>query len=341
MIKKIVVYFLIVCLCAIVSFSNVISLDRMEIVFNDPPYDSGMKKALTNFVDSAASSIALAAYSLRGSVLRDALLKAAKRGVKIRVVADDSNIWNFYILKSKGIKVRFDASPSLMHNKFIIVDDRKVWTGSTNFTHMGLNFHNNNSIIIDATPVARDFERDFEQMWNGDFHENKRADRYHEFSVDGTPVETFFSPEDGIEEEIIKSISRARKGVYIEMYSFTDYRIANALRILLSRGIDVKILLDEDWNTQNKYSIYYKLDEHDPLFKHIRLDGNKIGLLHDKVMIIDPEGSKPTVITGSYNYTKSANYRNDENAVFIYSSGVAKVYYKEFLKLWSEGKTKR
>ena len=53
--------------------------------------------------------------------------------------------------------------------------------------------------------------------------------------------------------------------------------------------------------------------------------------MHNKYAVIDGE----TVISGSFNWTKSAEYRNDENLVVINSKNLAKIYEENFKKLWN------
>ena len=62
----------------------------------------------------------------------------------------------------------------------------------------------------------------------------------------------------------------------------------------------------------------------------VRLDGNLIGLMHHKVIIIDQK----VVITGSYNFTESTETVNDENVVIIFSPEIAKKYLEEFQRVF-------
>ena len=64
----------------------------------------------------------------------------------------------------------------------------------------------------------------------------------------------------------------------------------------------------------------------------VRQDGNKLGFLHDKVMIIDDN----IVVTGSFNFSASAANSNDENVLIIHNTGIANAYLKEFDQRWAE-----
>ena len=62
-------------------------------------------------------------------------------------------------------------------------------------------------------------------------------------------------------------------------------------------------------------------------------DGNCY-VLHSKTMVIDDR----TVITGSYNFTDSANKSNDENLLIIDDPGLAQQYLAEFNRIYDQAK---
>ena len=57
--------------------------------------------------------------------------------------------------------------------------------------------------------------------------------------------------------------------------------------------------------------------------------------MHHKFAVIDVNGSDPTVILGSYNWTESGAYDNDENTLIIHDAALAQAYYAEWQRLWS------
>ena len=69
-------------------------------------------------------------------------------------------------LLAAGIRVVTDADRSgLMHNKFLVVDGRYVWTGSFNTTDNGAYKNNNNAIWIDSPELAANFTTEFTEMF--------------------------------------------------------------------------------------------------------------------------------------------------------------------------------
>lgn len=136
----------------------------------------------------------------------------------------------------------------------------------------------------------------------------------------------YFSPRGGCENAIIEWISRANRSIHILIYSFTLDSISDAIISAYKRGIDVKIVFEQEQITQ--YSEYWKLKE---AGVPVRNDTNPYSM-HNKVMIVDEE----IVITGSYNWSSSAENRNNENMIIIRSREIAEIYEREFEKIWEK-----
>lgn len=127
---------------------------------------------------------------------------------------------------------------------------------------------------------------------------------------------------------IIDLISRANESIHIMMYGFTLDELADALIDAAERGIEVKILIESE-------TTGWRGSEHEKLIAHgvsVKLDSNP-NLMHHKVMIIDGV----ILVTGSYNWTWSAEKENDENVVVIEDPTIASIYEKEFWRLWNQG----
>jgi phosphatidylserine/phosphatidylglycerophosphate/cardiolipin synthase-like enzyme len=127
---------------------------------------------------------------------------------------------------------------------------------------------------------------------------------------------------------LISLINNAKNSVYFLVFSFTDKDIANALISAKNRGVLVKGVLDKDWNENSQYSVYENLINNKV---NVKYDGSYFKL-HDKVLIVDGN----ITVTGSYNFTNSANNNNNENSLIIYSKDIAKSYLNEFDKIYSK-----
>ena len=144
-----------------------------------------------------------------------------------------------------------------------------------------------------------------------------------------TAYELCFSPQGNCENKLVHLILNAHKSIYIQSYSFTSRKIANALKTSLKNGVSVKVIADKSlFDPNNRYSKIRKLTRAGAT---VWVDKD-VSIQHNKVMIIDGG----TVETGSYNFTVSANRYNAENMLIIHDAGLAKRY----LAYWHQRKQK-
>jgi phosphatidylserine/phosphatidylglycerophosphate/cardiolipin synthase-like enzyme len=136
-----------------------------------------------------------------------------------------------------------------------------------------------------------------------------------------------FSRVDDCSSIIIKIIDSAEKYVYVAIYSFTLDSLGDALIRARDRGVDVKVVIEREQGE-------VKGSEYERLLKagiNVRLDGNKY-LMHHKFMVVDGK----IVVTGSYNWSYSAEENNDENMIVVSNPDVARLYEAEFQRVWGQ-----
>lgn len=143
--------------------------------------------------------------------------------------------------------------------------------------------------------------------------------------LEAPSYEVYFSPKGGCETRLLYWLSRANSSIHVLIYSFTLDSVGDALIAAHRRGLDVRIVMEGDEVGQGG-SEYGRLKG---AGVPVRLDTNP-ALMHNKVAIID--GS--IVITGSFNWTASAEARNNENMIVIRSAQVAALYEEEFERVW-------
>ena len=149
------------------------------------------------------------------------------------------------------------------------------------------------------------------------YKENKLYDLKNQHSI-----QICFTPQSICLPYIRNAIRGAKKSIFLQAYSFTSRFIANDLIAASKRGVIVKIIADKSQINQktskilllNKYNIPIYIDY-------------KISIAHNKVIIID----RKKVISGSYNFTESAEMRNAENLIIIDDKDIAERYYQNFL----------
>ncbi len=130
-------------------------------------------------------------------------------------------------------------------------------------------------------------------------------------------IEVYFSPRGGCTDAVVRQIGEGRSSILVQAYSFTSAPIAKALIEAHKRGVKVEAVLDSSQKSE-KYS---EADFLAHMGIPTRLD-DKHGIAHNKVMIIDGE----VVITGSFNFTKSAEFSNAENLLVIRDPRLAARY---------------
>jgi phospholipase D len=141
--------------------------------------------------------------------------------------------------------------------------------------------------------------------------------------IGASEVNTCFTPPAGCGIVIANLISKAQDSIYVQAYGFTSGEIAKALINAHNRGVKVRVLLDKS-NIGSKHSKMRDIRK-----AGIEVSIDKVsGIAHNKVIIID----KQKVITGSFNFTRSADSRNTENVIIINDKSVANEYLQNWLK---------
>jgi phosphatidylserine/phosphatidylglycerophosphate/cardiolipin synthase-like enzyme len=307
-------------------------------------------------INAAQTSIDMALYSFNDlTQIRDALINAKIRGVKIRFVYDSrTNQALVNDLIAAGIPmIKRPSTSAIMHNKFFLFDYRFntshtnvwVWTGSTNITNDQMFDDANNVIEVQDRTLAAVYTREFEEMWGSatdvpivsraKFGAQKTDNTPKKLNVSGTPVEVYFTPGDNTSAQIQNLINTGFDyDCFFSIYVFTDYNIANRMKARFTGSRSVRGVFDRD--TAN--GVFQEMKGFGPFAWNppadVLINFAESGIFHHKYMILDPlnTSSNPVVETGSYNYSNAANNSNDENVLFVFSPRVANLYVQEWYK---------
>lgn len=142
-----------------------------------------------------------------------------------------------------------------------------------------------------------------------------------------TLIEAYFCPQDACADKLIKKIDSAKSSVFVAIYSLTLDGISDSLIRAKKRGVEVKVIFDSD-QSKNDASDDERMGNEGINVAY----RNGSGYMHNKFTIIDMN----TVATGSFNYSNNADTRNEENLVFIESSGLAEVFKQNFDSIWAK-----
>lgn len=309
-----------------------------ELYFTDPasPISSqgtgGVDGPLVTAIDAARLSIDVAAYSISLNSIRNALIRAHKRGVTVRMVMETGNMDRSdpQQMIEAGIPIFGDNRQGLMHNKFVVIDRSEVWLGSMNFTDSGAYEDNNHMFRIHSTKMAENYIKEFEEMFDDDmFGPDAVSQTPHPtLTIDGTRVDTFFSPDDRVRRALVPLLDSAEESIYFLAFSFTSNDLGDVVRAKADAGLTVRGVMDDEQIRSNQGT------EFDPFRQaglDVLIDGID-GQMHHKVFIVDEK----IVVLGSYNFSQAAEERNDENLLIVYNEEIAEQFVNEFQRVFAQ-----
>lgn len=316
---------------------------------------------LVGFLAAAQETLEFALYDLRlNETLKGELLRVlqdrARAGVQIRICYDGDKPFvpnlaagqdpaaggTGAMVASLGFPNKRIAGMKLMHDKFIVRDGRAVWTGSLNLTNDSFTLMENNVLVIESTAVAASYAEDFEQLWEKENFEEtgKIATRAVPLIYAGQPAlgRVMFSPGCGLEidAEVARRVLAAERRVRICSLLINSGTLINALLELLKAG---RVPVDGVYDRTQMADVFrqweavpsnrWKVPALQEVIARAQLVGKdstpytpsgRHDFMHNKILVIDD-----TVITGSYNFSRSAQF-NAENILFIESAALAETY---------------
>ena len=297
------------------------------------------------YIASAEHTLDIAAYNINNTAIVAAINAAAANGVQVRYIAEgqNANIGVQDFDEDIPVLLRLDGEGSGMHNKFIIgdadyTDKAFVLTGSTNFTTNNLNTDPNNLVIFGDQSLARAYTLEFEEMWgsegalpdagNAKFGPAKTINTPKRFLIGGSPVELYFSPTDGTTAAIEEAILTTNYDLSFATLSFTRNDLGEAvMNVGSSIFINPQGVIEDANATGSEYETLFNAGI--DVYSHVGISGQ----MHHKYAIIDHSQtlSDPTVVTGSHNWSTTAETNNDENTVVIHDARIANLFYQEFM----------
>lgn len=134
----------------------------------------------------------------------------------------------------------------------------------------------------------------------------------NELPAAGT-IEVLFTPWDDAEGALLREIGAARQAIHVQAFLLTSRNIARALAAAHARGVRVELLADREMVEKGENSLVPIMHAEGIA---VRLE-TRYAAAHNKILLIDAEGDRPVVVTGSYNFTYSAQARNAENLLIL------------------------
>jgi len=302
--------------------------------------------AIAAFLDGATSSLELAQYDFNlgpetAAIVGDSIRRAAARGVRIRFAynVDHANPIpvppppepDVALIATLPVEAKaIPGDPDLMHHKYVIRDDRTVWTGSLNWTDDAWSRQENVVAIVDSAAIAKAYTIDFEQLWSTE--DVMRSGFVDPRREDG--MRAWFTPGHGedLSARIAKLIRRARRRVRICSPVITTGPVLGTLAQVIADGdIDIAGCVDateirevvQQWRANQNAS--WKL----PLLQAVMAGpftgkestpygaGSVHDYMHAKVTVCDD-----TIFVGSFNLSRSGE-KNAENVLEVENPALA------------------
>ena len=341
-------------LCGVSGVSATVVIEPILDASGAGVYVVEMEGALAGATSTI--DVLLSNAELEENPLLPALVDASARGVRVRVLLDQSD-WSADItednlptiawLNENGVEARFDDPTVTTHAKLVIIDDRITILGSTNWNRYALTTHVQANVRIDDERIAGTFSEYFQRLW---------TDRLVaggvrlESTVTAGDKPTIIALPDTDDTALyghvlLDLLRRAEASIHVVMYRMSTYSgyadslsngIADALVSAVRRGVDVRVLLDD--------CSYYEDSARANLASAIVLYQGGVNVrfdepgetTHAKLVIVDGE----SVLIGSTNWNYYALERNVEASVaLLRMPDVAEMFEAFFAELWAASRS--
>jgi len=233
----------------------------------------------------------------------------------------------------------------IMHDKYFLIDGTRLWTGSVNMSMRDIGLNHNNALFFFEDPaLVAAYQFDFDQMINGIFGTGKTPSPQTSFTVTlpiststsptiAVPMTLVFAPQDQPLIPILDAINQAKESIDFAIFYFTSDPVRDALLAAHERGVRIRGI----WDALGSANASAPDEELCEAGIPILIEQTK-GLMHNKLIVVDAfaqtPGARPSVVTGSLNWTSGGVSINNENTLVLYHPLVAAAYAFEFQNLW-------
>lgn len=307
---------------------------------------------------NAQEEIKCAFYELDNLELTQTLLEKSKNPnnnnnhINISLVIEDDYLdedsLNILYNTSINIYSNLGISSKYMHNKFCIIDNEILITGSTNPTNNGIFKNNNNIIKLTSKYLSKNYENEFDQLSSGIYstkkisvleynnislnfiygenkgeNENGNENIQSQSHSQSYEISSYFCPQDDCKKETINIINLAQEEILFANFALTLDELKEALQTKSKEGVKIEGIVEKR-NINLQGSDIKELNQSFPIHE----DKNKYNM-HHKFFIID----ETYVITGSMNPSNNGVKYNDENVLIIKNQELALKFKEEFYNM--------
>ncbi len=295
---------------------------------------SAITERVVELINAAEKSVDVAQYTFSVREIEQALVKAAARGVKVRLAIDagqDKSGSLAYRLRDQKIPVSFVKGPQmgapnrfgLLHSKFMIVDSSILLSGSNNWSSTGVTINEENTIVMKSVvkdPLIDAFSCHFEAAWN-----KKSQD-----STNCSTNDARFSPGSSARVMLRDSIRGSKKSVDVLMHHLLFDDLVKDMAQAAERGVKVRVITNVDDRAEHTGKNWDRLIKAGGKLRFKQNNPDAFQLMHHKLAVIDGQ----TLLHGSGNWSGSGFFNNYEFYVRYRTPDVVDPFNALFSRLW-------
>jgi len=327
---------------------NVAESFSAQLYFNNEFGTTEFSDVIIKALDQAKSKIEVAVYSLDHQPIREALYRAANRGVKVTLILSDKELEghnrvfkdlpaNIERLDVKGMTVNSNFSGS-MHHKFILIDrgieTEKLFFGAYNFTFLQEKYDPSFLMETRRSEIIKIFGEEFDRIYQLAKGKKIAKEDYSPFAAlinypEGY-LEIWFCPQlgsGGLRDRLLGLIREANSNLEVMIWHLTDNVVAKELAIKALNKTKVKILTD-DFNflnkdsafpvlialkkqtTSNNLEILTDLNRNQEIKEKFK-EPNLNSFLHHHLLLVDSK----IALFGTNNWSSNGFFNNNESAM--------------------------
>ncbi|HRP69562.1 MAG TPA: phospholipase D-like domain-containing protein, partial [Turneriella sp.] len=338
-------------------------IERFSVFYSEPGrdqytmVDKRVDDELVKLIDGAERYAYLAVYNFTKDSVVQAVLRAYKRNIDMRVVGDIDEFYTsgYQAMYFNNINMTLGNATGIQHDKFAVVDDKYVFMGTGNISDTDMVRNNNNWYILENPNIVKLYKDEFLQMHNGLFASAKRQrNATNTFVMNNHPMEVYFSPYQGDQamDRIIALVESATTSVHYMIFAYThDELDAAMVKMARQKNIPVYGIHDSTFirgvseEAPKLYSAGFNNDgTMNPTGPFVRWDGNENtsvknnpahgGKMHCKTVLIDAGTDHARMATGSFNWSNNAINNNDENVIIVNQPRVVNAVYEQWKGAW-------
>lgn len=181
------IFLLIIILLFISSFNSLAEVKVYFSLYNDP------ESIIIEKIDNAKEFINIAMYAFTDREIAQAIIRAKDRGVDIKIYLDRSQVnaeysKSRYFINNAIEGIRISSNNYIMHNKFAVIDNKIVITGSYNWTASAGERNDENLLVIDDKNIIKEYQNQFNNLWNNKYSPERYQELISEAGISSLPA---------------------------------------------------------------------------------------------------------------------------------------------------------